>query len=186
MAALESTASLLGYIRAGDSGARNRLVERYLPALKRWAHRRLPARARALHDTDDLVQMTLLSLLSKVEEFEPRREGAFIVYARRTLENKIKDVLRQAGRRAGVESLPADLPADAPSPLEEAIGSELVGAYERALAQLDPEHQEAVVLRIEMGCSWREVGEALGTTSDAARMTVSRSLVRLAGLLDAG
>jgi RNA polymerase sigma-70 factor (ECF subfamily) len=186
MTSLESTASLLGSIRAGDAGARDRLVQRFLPPLQRWAHRRLPAYARSLHDTDDLVQMTLLSLLNKVEEFEPRRQGAFIVYARRTLENKIKDVIRQAGRRPGAEPVPEDLPADEPSPLERAIGSESVQAYERALSQLDPEHQEAVVLRMEMGFSWREVGEAIGTSPAAARMSVSRALVRLTGLLDAG
>jgi RNA polymerase sigma factor (sigma-70 family) len=130
--------------------------------------------------------MTLLSLLNKVEEFEPRHQGAFIVYVRRTLENKIRDVLRQAGRRSNVEPLPEDLPHDAPSPLEQAIGGDVVRAYERALSQLSPEHQEAVVLRMEMGFSWREVGEALGTSPAAARMTVSRALVRLTGLLDAG
>ena len=40
---------------------------------------------------------------------------------------------------------------------------------------------EAVIARIEMGCSYAEVAELMGKPSaDAARMMVSRALVRLA------
>jgi hypothetical protein len=47
----------------GTAAARERLFARYLPVLKRWAHHRLPRAARALRDTDDLVQDTLLNAL---------------------------------------------------------------------------------------------------------------------------
>ena len=63
---LESTASLLSRIRAGDDSAQELLLERYLPALRRWATGRLPWRARHLADTDDIVQITLVRTLKKV------------------------------------------------------------------------------------------------------------------------
>src|SRR2546425_1202149 len=72
--ALESTASLLARVRAGDSGARDRLLVRYMAILRRWAHGRLPRRARHLADTEDLVQTTLVRALDGVQRFEPRRE----------------------------------------------------------------------------------------------------------------
>src|SRR6476660_8945498 len=75
---LESTAELLERIRSGDESARERLVSRYLPILKRLGHGRLPARARDLSDTDDLVQVTLIRALDHIETFEMRREGAFL------------------------------------------------------------------------------------------------------------
>src|SRR5947208_16437739 len=81
----ESTVTLLQRIRAGDLGAREHLLGRYLPLLRRWAHGRLPVYARALDDTDDLVQITLLRSLKHLDQFEAERSGAFLAYLRQTL-----------------------------------------------------------------------------------------------------
>ena len=71
--------------------------------------------------------------------------------------------------------------ADGRSPLEAAIGAETLEKYDRALERLDDETREAVIARIELGCSYAEVAELMGKPSaDAARMTVSRALVKLA------
>jgi len=66
----ESTAFLLTRAREGDAYARDRLIRRYLPVLKSWAHHRLPAYARDLFDTQDLVQITLLRSLEGIAKFE--------------------------------------------------------------------------------------------------------------------
>ena len=75
----ESTATLLSLMRDGDGAARERLVARYLPLLRRWAHGRLPGYARDLNDTNDLVQITLMSALRNLEQFESRHEGALLI-----------------------------------------------------------------------------------------------------------
>jgi RNA polymerase sigma-70 factor (ECF subfamily) len=55
-----------------------------------------------------------------------------------------------------------------------------VERFERALARLDPEPREAVILRIEFGFSHQQVADALGKpTAEAARATVARALVAL-------
>ena len=73
------------------------------------------------------------------------------------------------------------------SPLEQAIGREAVERYEAALARLRAEDREAIVARIEMEMSYREAAAALNKpTEDAARMAVSRALVRLAKEMDHG
>ena len=178
---LESTATLLARVRQGDREARERLVIRYLAVLRRWAHGRLPSGARDLLDTDDLVQTTLLRALDQVGRVEPRREGAFLAYVRRILLNQIRDEIRRTGRRPGLEDIDGKLPAPDRTPLEDAIGAETVEAYERALAALPEEQQEAVVLKIELGFTLQEVAEAMGSPSvDAARMMVTRALARLA------
>jgi DNA-directed RNA polymerase specialized sigma24 family protein len=52
---------------------------------------------------------------------------------------------------------------------------------------LRPEEREAIVARIEMECSYQEVAQALGKPSaDAARMTVSRALLKLAEEMNRG
>jgi RNA polymerase sigma-70 factor (ECF subfamily) len=184
---LESTATLLERIRAGDLAARERLLGRYLPALKRWAHGRLPPYSRDLTETDDLVQMTLLSTLNHLEGFDSRREGAFLAYLRRILLNKLRDEIRRTRRRPGKEALAEDLPERNPSPLENAIGMQILEAYETALARLPENQQEAVILKIEMGFSNPEIATAIGSPSpNAARMLVVRGLERLAAEMNDG
>ena len=45
---------------------------------------------------------------------------------------------------------------DGPSPLEQAIGRDALERYERALARLKPEDQEATLARVEMGYTYQE------------------------------
>ena len=127
---LESTAVLIGLIREGDSQAREILVRRYLPHLRRWARGRLPRTARDLLDTDDIVQVSFVRSLDRIGEFEPRWKGAFMAYLRRVLQNEIRDQIRRAHRTPSKESLPEQMPGAGPSPLEEAMGRQKLEAYE--------------------------------------------------------
>ncbi len=177
----DSSFVLLQRARSGDEDALNRLIERYLPGLRRFATGRLPRDRYDLLDTDDLVQETLMRAVRHLESFEARREGALRAYLRQSLLNRIRDEARRARRRPAPTELPEDAPAAGASPLEEAIGHEAVERYEAALLKLREEDREAIVARIEMGCSYEALAEALEKPSaDAARMAVSRALVRLA------
>lgn len=182
----ESTAILLQRIRAGDASARERLMARYLPVLRRWASGRLPARSRGFADTDDLVQITMVRVLRQLERFEPQREGAFLAYLRTILMNAMRDEIARAATR-GVQEVPGeDLMAPGPSPLESALGRDLLDRYEAAFARLGAEQQEAVFMRIEMGLDYDAIAEAMGRpTANAARMQVARALARLAELMEA-
>lgn len=178
-----ATASLilLERVRAGDTAALNRLMDRYLPKLSRWASGRLPHWARDMSDTDDLVQDTLIRSVANLGHFEARGEGALQAYLRGAVMNRIRDEIRRRRIRPLQESLDSTIPASGQSPLEAAIGSETLAKYDRALDRLEPETREAVIARIEMGCSYAEIAELMNKPSpDAARMTVSRALLRLA------
>ncbi len=182
----ESTAALLELVRAGDPAATERLLRRCLPALRRWAHGRLPVRARGMVDTDDLVQVSVLRALNQVGRFEARREGAFLAYLRRILLNAVRDELRRVARRPGAEEASDDLADGAAPAVEQLIGRETMEAYEAALAELTEAQQEAVILRVEFGYTFPEIADATGSPSaNAARMTVARALVRLAETMDA-
>ena len=172
---------MLRRAQAGDAVALNRLCERYLPRLRSWARGRLPRYRQDLLDTDDIVQETLLRTIQRLEDFEPRGDGALQAYLRQALLNRVRDEARRAKRRPAPEEI-AHEPADqAASPLEEAIGSEALDRYDTALKRLRDEDREAIVARIEMDCSYEELARELGKPSaDAARMAVSRALVRLA------
>jgi RNA polymerase sigma-70 factor, ECF subfamily len=177
----ESSMVLVLRARQGDQAALDDLCARYLPRLRRWAHGRLPGWARDAVDTQDLVQTTLTQVVQHIHTFEPRHEGAFQAYVRQALLNRIRDVVRRAHRLPAPEPLSTERPASDPSPLEEAIGRELLERYEGALMRLKADDHEAIVARVEMGLSWSEVAEVLGKNSaDSAQMTVNRALVRLA------
>ena len=184
---LESTAFLLEQVRQGDTQARERLVHRFLPLLRRWAHGRLPGHARSLADTDDLVQVSLLRALDHVDGFEARREGAFLAYLRRILLNAVRDEIRRSARRPTDDVDAVELSAPGPSLLEEQVGRDTLEAYEAALTRLTEAQREAVIMRLEFGYSYPQIAEAMGrgTQPNAARMLVARALVLLAEAMDA-
>jgi RNA polymerase sigma-70 factor (ECF subfamily) len=177
----DSSVRLLAQIRAGDSGALNRLMARHLPALQRWARGRLPYGVRDLEDTADLVQESVIQALKHLEHFDYRREGALQAYLRQAVYNRIRMQFRR--RRSHPERVELDSQREdaTASPLEEAVGREALERYEQALARLKPEDREAVIAKMELDCSYAELARALGKPSaDAARMAVGRALLRLA------
>lgn len=180
LVSLESTQALLDRARSGDCTAKDVLAERYLTALRRFAHGRIPSRARAMVDTDDLVQMAVVRTLNHIDTFQPERQGSLLAYLRSVVLNLVRDEIRRSGRRPPHQELDEQVPAAGLDPLEELISRESVERYEAALACLPSDQQEAFMLRIEMGYSFREIAESLGrATPDAARMLVRRALKRL-------
>jgi RNA polymerase sigma-70 factor (ECF subfamily) len=177
-----STMDLVQAARRGDQAAFDALFVRYEMRLRRWAHGRLPRAARGAMDTQDLVQDTLTKVFQRIGSFEPRHPGAFRDYVWTTLWNRIRDIARRQTRRGPADPLDGiDVASAEPSPLEEAMGGEVVARYEAAMERLRPEDREAVIARVELGLSHAEVAESLGKPSvAAAHMAVSRALVRLA------
>lgn len=186
-AATHTTAHLIGQIRAGDARAREQLFARCLPLLRHWAHGRLPFYARDLNDTNDLVQVTLTRALSRLEGFEPERQGSFLAYLRTILLNALRDEVRRIGRRACPETLNDAHPDPAArSPVEVAVGQEALARYEAALSSLSRHEQDVIVLRIEFGLSFSEIAAETESTPDAVRMAFNRARARLDLLLDSG
>src|SRR4051794_3239411 len=184
--AVATTADLLQRARLGDKEACNELFARYLPSLRRWARGRLPRWTRDLRDTEDVVQETLLQTLKHIDTFRPRHEGALQAYLRQALLNRVRDEVRRVSRRGVREEIVDDAhPDEGASPLEEAIGAEALARYEAALASLRPDEREVVIARVELRQSYQQIAAGHGKASaDAARMAVSRALVRLAEEMD--
>ena len=177
----ESTMSLLERVRNGEADALEQLVARCLPRLQQWARGRLPKDARALFDTQDLVQDTLLSALRRLDQFEVRGEGALQAYLRQILLNRVRDQIRRRNRRGQQVELESGIPSPDDPPLEQAIGRAALIRYEQALDELKPADREAIILRLEFGYSYDELMTALDKPSiGATRKTVERAIMRLA------
>jgi RNA polymerase sigma-70 factor (ECF subfamily) len=187
-AGLESTLTLLARARLGDRMALESIAERYQVALKRFARGRLPASTRGLVETDDIVQMALMSALRRIDDFEPQFRGSLLAYLRAAVLNHIRDEIRRAQRRPVTAQLSADmstqLPGSDPDPLQAVISREALEQYDAALAELPADQQEAFMMRIEMNCSYREIADAMGRpSSESARMLVRRAIDSLASTL---
>ena len=170
---------LLRRARAGDQQALDRLFQRYLPSLHRWAHGRIPKWARNAVDTADVVQETVLQTLLNLGSFEPRRDGALLGYLRRSLLNRIRDRFRYAARHRMNELTDTRSDTGA-SPLQEAISEEERRRYHDALRRLTSADREAIVGRIELEYSYEQLALILRKpTPGAARMAVRRALIRL-------
>ena len=179
------TNELLLRAREGDRAALDTLLARYVPRLRRWASGRLPGFARSLLDTSDLVQETLTRVVEGLERIEVRGPGGFQAYVRQAVLNRIRDEVRWAARRPGPDGVPETLPDLAPSPLEHAIGADVLARYEKGLAALSEEDRELLHLRLELDLDYQEITAMTGRPSrDATRMAIQRALARLAGEMD--
>jgi RNA polymerase sigma-70 factor (ECF subfamily) len=178
---VETTVELLARARQGDHSAIERLFTRHLKPLQRFARGRLPAWARDLTDTDDLVQDALLKTFKQLGTFESRYPGALQAYLRQAVMNRLRDELRRQARApVKVDAGDAE-PEILRARLEDTVGVEVAASYEQALTRLKPEEREAIIGRLELGLTYDELALALEKPSgDAARKAAQRALVRLA------
>ena len=184
MHSLETTRDLVERIREGDRGARDRLLGRYLPILTRWARGRLPPQARDLNETADLVQVALVRAMENLPAFQVQGEGAFFGYLRHVMMNLVRDEIRRTGRRPSHEEVPSDIPDAQAEPDMEAISSQALESYERALQAMSPEERDLVIMRVELGLSNEEIAIASASPStNAGRMRLARALLHLAELM---
>lgn len=183
-APLETTLDLVDLTKRGDHKARDRLLARYLPLLTRWTHGRLPAGARDLNDTSDLVQSALMRAFQALPSFEVEGHGAFFSYLRTIVLNLLRDEVRRLTRRPPPTELRDDFPDASPSPLASAVSFETLKAYEFALRKLDESERDVVIMRIELGLPHQDIAALTDSPSpNAARMRVARALARLAELM---
>jgi RNA polymerase sigma factor (sigma-70 family) len=171
---------LLAQGHSGDRTALGRLVGRCLPALHRWAHRRLPRWARTAADTTDLVQDAVLQTLRRGPTLDLRSRHALGAYLREAVRNRIRDEHRRFARR-GTHTAASDAIVDrAPSPLDHALTRERGARYRAALARLTPQDRELIVAHVELDYTHEQLGCMTGRSRNAARMALERAVRRLA------
>lgn len=176
--AMDSTLALVNRAREGDRRALERIAGRYQAALIRFAHGRVPGTARGLVDTVDVVQAALVRTLARLGTIDTSVPGSLLAYLRAAVLNQIRDEVRRARRRPQGAVLDSELRALDRDPLEAVISEQDLERYDLALLQLPADQQEAFLMRIEMGCSYQEIADALGRPSSEAARTLVRRAIR--------
>jgi DNA-directed RNA polymerase specialized sigma24 family protein len=156
------------------------LSERYSFHLERWTHGRTPMWARGAFNPRDVVQETLMQVALRGGDGVAGPDQAVLDCLRRALYDNVLLKVHLA-RRATAELRQAVKSSAELHLHDPALGAELLKRYEAGLRRLKPLDREAIIARAELGLPWSEVTELLQKTGvAAARMTVSRALIRLA------
>jgi len=157
-------------------------------------HREMQGKA----DPSDVVQETLLKVHENFHQFRGTTELEWMAWLRRILVRSLTDFQkgfhrhrRNVARERSLESdvdrssamLRNMIPAAGPSPSQEAQRRESAALVADALAELEPEDSEVVILRSLHELDWNAIGEKTGRSPDAARMLWARAMQRVGGLL---
>ncbi len=186
--ALLETGDLVERSRRGDRVARETLFLRFREPLSRFLHLRLPAPARGLLDTEDVVQEVCAIALASLDRFEYRGIGSFWAYLRRVGRNRVAKAWRRSVLAPAAVSGPLRDPmATASSPLCALVGKEELEAFEEALGRVPARSREALLLRFELGLGFESIAAECGFPSaDAVRMAIGRAMERVARELNRG
>jgi len=157
------------------------LIVSYLPRLKEFAERHLPAAARSGLGADDVVQDVVMKGIRQRHRFEFRHDEALMAYLRTSIRHRIVDELRKAQRQPTLGSSRFHEPVyRGASPLGQVIARSHARRYRRALAALRDRDRRLIELRIDHGLSYEEIAARLGMRSESAvRMALRRALDRL-------
>jgi DNA-directed RNA polymerase specialized sigma24 family protein len=94
--------------------------------------------------------------------------------------NRIRNEIRRIASRPATAAISGNEPHPGASPLDEVIALEILDRYAHALTRLRDEERHAIHLRVDLGCDYAKIADAMGKSSpDAARMAVTRALKSL-------
>jgi len=173
--------------KGGDVGALNDLFARYHQTMVEVARRKIGPRLRLKEDPDDLAQTTFREAARDFPRYEYQGQGSLLRWLMQILQNKIRDKAEfyAAGKRDVTREHSADdeiggrvfnLSSSDLSVTQVVQRGEDYDLLREALAELSPEHREAITLVFFQGLSLRDAGERMGgRTEDAVRMMLRRA-----------
>jgi RNA polymerase sigma-70 factor (ECF subfamily) len=194
------TDALLDQVRAGDRQALDRLLAEHRDYLRGVVSLRLNPQLQSRVDASDVVQEAQLEAVRRVEDYLARPALPFRLWLRQIACDRLIMAHRQhvaADKRAvsRESALPDESSvglaeaalAGGPTPSQDLARHELAARVHQALAQLEDDDREVLLMRNFEGLSNQEVAQVLAIEPAAASKRYGRALLRLrAALLAAG
>src|SRR5262245_1809066 len=193
------TEQLLREAAQGDAIARQQLLERHRPRLRRMVALRLDRRLAARLDPSDLVQESLAEAARQLSDYLRQRPLPFYPWLRQIAWLRLVDAHRRhvrAGKRsvlreapepplpdASAQQLAQRLLARGSSPSARLRRQETSERLRAALALLHERDRDVLVLRYLEDLSTAEIAAVQGMAEGAVKMRQLRALERLRALL---
>jgi len=162
------------FVRRGSQSAFREVVTRHLPVVYSAACRMVGD----AHLAQEVAQSVFTKLADKAGSIQPPQVLGGWLYT--TTRHEAMHALRAEQRRRVREQVAWDMQSIALTPNSSDITEEL----EPAMAELDADDRDALVLRYLANRALRDVGTELGISEEAARKRVSRALERLRTVLE--
>jgi RNA polymerase sigma-70 factor, ECF subfamily len=178
---LRDVHDLVAAAQAGDSYALEDLLRRLRPAVLKYCRARLVSYSGGREAADDAAQETCLAICRIVPRF--RDQGApFIAMVFAIASNKVADAQRRFARSADlVDEIPEQV-EPSPGPEDTVMSSARLAAAKQLVDRLPDKMRHVLLLRAS-GVNADQVGEQLGMTAGAVRVTHHRAVARLRKLL---
>jgi len=167
----DDMALLCEYVESGTESAFAEIVARHINKVYSIAlrHTRNP------HQAEEITQVVFVILARKSAHLGKRvvLSGWLCQTARLTAVTFVRGEIRRARREqeASMQSLTNQTESD--------VWPKIAPLLDEAMSRLNRNDHYAIVLRFFDGKNMREIGEALGSTEDAAKMRVNRAVEKL-------
>ncbi len=180
---------LFARLSRGDPEAFREVYARYGARVAAIARHRLGPRLRARIETDDLTQEAWATVACEAPGAVFANEQQFLGWVEGVVEHRaLREARRwRAQRRCserearGVDAASRpDARAERPSQI--VLREEAVARVTVALACLESDDRQVIVLRLLLDLPWRDVAAAQGVTEECAQMRFTRARRRLAKL----
>lgn len=168
----DTTADIPEWVRqsqSGDSEAFGRLFDLFYDRIYRYLYFRTYKRDTA----EDLASVTFMKALEKLSQFRPER-GEFSAWLYRIARNSLFDYFR--ARRLTLELDENWEIADETDLSRDAETRDLWDRLKPLLAELKPDQQDLIKMRIWDEMSYSEIARVLGKKEAACKMSFSRTL----------
>jgi RNA polymerase sigma-70 factor (ECF subfamily) len=175
-----------------DAPARDWPLERYRDYLHLLSRVGLDVRLRALADSSDVVQQTLLRAHERIGQFRGTSEAELLAWLRAILARQLADLARRASQMHGEKKqsleavleqssarLASCLADEQPSPGEQVQRGEQLLRLAKALARLPQDQRTAVDLHYLEGYSVPEVGRRMDRSAGSVAGLLHRGLKAL-------
>ena len=192
MASNSTTARLVHAAQGGDTHALETLFRRTYPDLVQAARFRLGPELRGRMETLDVAHYAYCEALRSLGDYKYEGKGSFRRWLLGIVENKIRNLFhfhkaqrRDPAREVSLEAAPPP-PASTAEPSFKLFEKEDRERLEAAMDRLPEDHREVIVCRYYLGMSWKEIGEQLSRSEEAAQMLRNRALLKLKQLYRSG
>ncbi len=197
----DKTQQLLAGAQQGDEDAVNQLMQRHRESLRRMIRMRLDRKIQRRVDVSDVVQDVLVEANRRLSDYLKNPPMPFHLWLRQIAKDRIIDAHRRhraSAKRSVDREQPIAVPAGMDrstmelaaqicdrelTPAAAATQQEMARRVEAAIADLEEQDCEVIVMRHYEQLTNQEIAQALGLTEPAASMRYLRAVRRLRAML---